>query len=131
MVRLVYEQCLCCFRLHPEVWLSLARYELTRGTDSSAVTAARDVYRRAIECNPGAAVLWAGLAELEEGPAGDLAAAEAVLKQAFQQLPSGFTFALYQRLVRRVHGKAAARKLFTATGVLRSADSKLSYEVSL
>jgi hypothetical protein len=28
-IRNISFRCLCCFRLHPEVWLSIARYELS------------------------------------------------------------------------------------------------------
>lgn len=131
-VRLAYDQCLCCFRLHPEVWISLARFELAQSyrAQSDSVPEGRAVYQRAVVCNPRASLLRLGLSELEEGPGDDPVAAETALREAFQQIPCGFTFALYQRFVRRVKGRLAARRLFSETAALRGGDEKLSLEVS-
>lgn len=95
MVRMVYEQCLCCFRFNPEVWISASQFEqhaLQRraeaagsGTSAAAaldtmattpemheqaVTYARNVLVEGIEANPGVALLRCALAELEEGAGG-------------------------------------------------------------
>jgi hypothetical protein len=48
-MRLVYDKCLCCFRLHPEVWLSIARYELTI---PNGVVQARAVLKEALTTLP-------------------------------------------------------------------------------
>lgn len=130
-VRLVYDQCLCCFRLHSEVWISLARLEMTQNyrAQSHSVIECRAVYWRAVACNPRSALLRLGLSELEEGPGDDPTAAETALREAFQQIPCGFTFALYQRFVRRIKGRLAARRLFSETAALRGGDEKLSLEV--
>lgn len=91
---------------------------------------ARSVCLLAIECNPSVSLLRVALAELEE-VAGSNEAAEAVLRETFQTVPCGFTFALYQRFVRRTSGKLAARKLFSGTMGLRSSDPQLGFEVCL
>ena len=92
MVRMVYEQCLCCFRFNPEVWISAAHFEQDpsqRRADSSSCgglstqagaaapetaeaqeamqSGARAVLIEAIETNPGVTLLRCALAELEEG----------------------------------------------------------------
>lgn len=89
MVRMVYEQCLCCFRFNPEVWISAAHFEQDpsqRRESSSGLSAqagsapletaevheamqnsARAVLIEAIDANPGVTLLRCALAELEEG----------------------------------------------------------------
>ncbi len=86
------------------------------------------MYAQAIECNPTVSLLRVGMAELEE-LSGSAAAAEDTLRNCFEQIPCGFTFSLYQRFVRRKHGKVAARKLFSGTLGMRNANPKLGYEV--
>lgn len=81
MIRMVYDQCLCCFRYNPEIWLSLAQFErevasrAADGTsivapdaaaDDKAVASARAVYVEAIDANPSVMLLRSALAELEE-----------------------------------------------------------------
>lgn len=91
MVRMVYEQCLCCFRFNPEVWISAAHFEQDpsqrRAESSSGLSAAqagtapmesaeaheamqngaRAVLIEAVDANPGVTLLRCALAELEEG----------------------------------------------------------------
>ena len=91
MVRMVYEQCLCCFRFNPEVWISASQFEqhalqrraeaagsgtsaaaaldntVTPEMQEQAVNYARTVLVEGIEANPGVALLRCALAELEEG----------------------------------------------------------------
>lgn len=81
MIRMVYDQCLCCFRYNPEIWLSLAQFERDlpgRAADGTgvaapsaeavdkAVAAARLVYLEAVDANPSVTLLRSALAELEE-----------------------------------------------------------------
>ncbi len=124
-MRLLYDQCLCCFRYNPEVWLCLSRFAQKHRGFEEAKTACL----QAIECNPGVSLLRVSLAELEE-VAGNHEEAESVLREAFQTVPCGFTFSIYQRFVRRQRGKQAARKLFSGTLSLRSGNEQLGYEVS-
>lgn len=114
LMRLVYEQCLCCLLHHPEVWMSYARLQL----DAGGATDARTVYRQAIEVVPDVVALRVALAELEEAQ-GNQDAAKGILKGAFDKLPCAFTFATYQRFVRRKEGISAARKVFSETLTLR------------
>lgn len=83
MVRMVYEQCLCCFRFNPEVWISAAHFEQDpsqRRVESfsglagaaaaespeaqeAMVGSARAVLIEAIDANPGVTLLRCALAE--------------------------------------------------------------------
>jgi predicted Zn-dependent protease len=123
---LICGRCLCCFRLHPEVWLSIARYELSV---PNGVVQARTVLKEALATLPQSIILWLELSELEEKYNGVDVACE-VLRNAFEQIPSAFTFALLQRVVRRRDGKIAARKAFAETIALRH-EGILGFEVSL
>ena len=38
MLQYVYRRCLCCFRYHPEVWLSFAEFEYSHGYPGEART---------------------------------------------------------------------------------------------
>jgi hypothetical protein len=143
-IRMLYDQFLCCFCHNAEIWLSLINYVLLQTDKRLAVAEARDIYHQAIECNPSVSLLRTGLAELEElgvrevtglggetmeFSTGDFNAAENVLREAFACDPGGFTFSVFQRFVRRHRGKLAARKLFSATLVMRNEDPKLGFEV--
>ena len=123
MMLLVYDQCLCCLRHHPEVWLGLARYQLK----ASGVSEARIVYKEAIEVIPTVYMLRLALAELEECQ-GNIDSARDILRLAFQQLPSAWSFSIYQRFVRRHDGLTSARRCFSDTFPLR-VDKSLGYEV--
>ena len=150
MVRMVFEQCLCCFRYNPEVWLSLAHFEREQGLpptssggtqneneqekekqdkEEQSVVQARNVYLEAIDANPTVTLLRAALSELEEA-AGNLETAKEVLRVTFEQTPCGFTFALLQRFIRRNLGIGAARRLFTETLLIRTTNPKIGLEVS-
>ena len=105
---MLYDRCLCCFRQHPEVWISLAQYEQrTRG-----VSEARVVFREAMEVLPGSETLRVANADMEEQH-GTLDNAKEILKTAFASLPSSFIFAAYQAFLRRNEGVAAARRAFS------------------
>jgi hypothetical protein len=120
MMHLIYDQCLCCLLFYPEIWMSLAKFEL--GQKPSCVSDARVVLRESIEVIPESALLRVTLAELEEMHGGmkGLDTAREVLKFAFESIPCPFTFAAFQRFVRRVDGITAARKLFSETLPLRA-----------
>lgn len=146
-IRMIYDQFLCCFRYNAEVWLSLVQFVLQQTDKKVAVCEAREIYKQGIDCNPGVSLLRIGLAELEEVgvdsqlldgnkeqvefSTGDVVAAEETLREAFLNQPGGFTFAVYQRFVRRRSGKLAARKLFGSTLSLRNENPKVGFEVSI
>ncbi|CAE7535359.1 CSTF77, partial [Symbiodinium microadriaticum] len=123
MLRMVFDMCLGCFYLHPEVWISLYRYVLSTAGPADA----RAVLKDALAVIPQVPTPWFVMAEFEEQH-GSLAAAVGVLRTAFETVPCAFTFAALQRLIRRKDGKIAARKLFSETKGLRS-DNTLGYEV--
>lgn len=89
---------------------------------------------QAVETLPTVAGLRIALAELEEqygaGSGQGLAVegARGVYREAFESLPSAYTFAAYQRFVRRVDGIIAGRRLFSDTWKMRQ-DKKLGVEV--
>lgn len=58
-------------------------------------------------------------------------AAKEVLRVTFEQNPSGFSFALFQRFIRRNLGITAARRLFSETQAMRKGNAKLALELSL
>ena len=126
MMQLVFEQCLCSFLRHPEVWLSYGQYQL----QNVGVPEARAVYREAIDVIPDVIALRIALAELEECN-GNKDAAKLTLRQAFERIPTAFTFAAYQRFVRRCEGISAARKVFSETLPIRKdpANERLAIEV--
>jgi hypothetical protein len=123
-VRMIFDQCLCCLMYHPEVWLSYSRFEAQQ---NAGIIEARTILRDSISIIPKASFLRIALAELEEQQ-GNFDAAREVLRSAFQSLPSGFTFSVLQRFIRRRDGMHAARKCFSETAQLRR-DKKLGSEV--
>ena len=88
---------------------------------------ARTVYRNAIDTIPSIAYLRIALSELEESQK-KVSDAKETLRLAFEKIPSGLTFAVYQRFLRRYEGMDEARKLFSETHFLRS-DHTLGMEV--
>eukprot|EP00953_Heterococcus_sp_UTEX-ZZ885_P016425 9235-Heterococcus_DN1.PRE.2 len=74
-VRHSFTQCLSCFRLHPEIWHDLARFEALMGGDD--ITIANSVYKQAIEVLPQCELLRIGLADLEESRSNTKAAKQA------------------------------------------------------
>lgn len=130
MARLVFQQCLTCFLHHAEVWLAFARFEqqIESGAPGSTFGVTRGLLLEAIEANPSVSLLRIALAELEESSGGTDVAKE-VLRDMFQSMPSGFTFSLYQRFVRRTLGLQAARRLFSETAALRLSRPRLSVEL--
>ena len=129
-MRMIYDQCLCCLRLHPEVWMGLARFEAsqTTGVDVS-VNEARNVYREAIDIIPNVAFLHIAYAEFEEIN-NNIDTAREILKLFFDKMPSAFTFAVYQRFIRRHDGLLAARKLFNDT-LPQRLDNNFGFEIYL
>eukprot|EP01038_Epipyxis_sp_PR26KG_P006635 gene6635-9109_t len=126
MLRLIYDMFLCCFRYHAEIWISLAKFEL----QYNGLNESRAVYREGIEINFNSALLRTSFAELEEA-SGNVDTSKDILKQSFEQVTTGFTFATYQRFVRRLCGLDAARQLFSETLPLRttSVDHNLIIEI--
>lgn len=111
---------------HPEVWISIAKFEF----HNDGVSKARSVYHDAIEIIPKVSFLRICLAELEERY-GFIENAKEVLKAAFHDISGGFTFMVYQRFIRRKEGANAARKVFSDTLHLRQQDKKIGLEVPL
>lgn len=125
-MQMVYEQCLCCMRFHPEVWLSLAKFKMGVG-QAGSIEEARAVFDEAIETLPNVAFLRIAYSEVEEHH-GSMDKARDILDAAFGHLPSGLTFSVLQRFTRRRDGIVAARKFFSDTLPMRI-DKKLGYEV--
>eukprot|EP01039_Chlorochromonas_danica_P004320 gene4320-4741_t len=146
VVRMVFQQCLNCFYHHEEVWLAFARFEQSQVSqaplegkvqqqqqqvveeEEEGVGKARALLRQAITAVPQAALLRIALADLEE-ESNRVEVAKEVLQEMFERLPGGFTFSLYQRLVRRSLGVSAARRLFSETAPLRLSQPKLAVEL--
>jgi len=135
-MQLAYEQCLCCMRFHPEVWISLAKFKVAgvAGSGSSrqrggeGVSEARKVLIEAIETLPNVALLRVAYSEIEEHY-GSVDNARKILDSAFEALPCGLLFAVRQRFIRRREGLLVARQCFSETLAMRL-DKRLGYEVS-
>lgn len=129
-LHMAFQQCLACFLRHPEVWLAFAQQELlfeerekeknpekARSIVENSVS--RALLQEGIRLNPTSAALKVALAEVLELQH-DVDSALSVLKDCFTSRPDGFSFAVYQRFVRRSLGETAARRLFSETASLRS-----------
>lgn len=136
MLHFAYSRCLCCFRFHPEVWLSFAQLEFN---EFGSANESRIILLQAVEAMPEVAVLRIALAEYEERLGGEavhgsaaqgLSSARGILKTAFDNLPSAYTFSVYQRFIRRCDGKQAARRVFTDTFRLRQ-ERRLGLDIFL
>ena len=130
MVRMVYQQCLCCFYHNPEVWLSFAKFEEQLGSTTADHSAVRSILLQAIDAIPDSAVLRSRLGELEEHLSNVNAAGE-VYRKMFEHFCDGLSFTLYQRFLHRNIGVIAARRLFSETWELRAHSPELSAQVSL
>jgi hypothetical protein len=119
LMKLVFEQSLCCLLHHPEIWMTYAKFQ----QQAAGANEARNVYREAIEIIPDVVALRLALAELEEAE-GSRDASRSVLRTAFEKIPCAFTFAALQRFMRRTEGMTAARKLFGTTLPTRMDPSK-------
>lgn len=129
MVRMVFQQCLSCFYYNAEIWLALARFEQQYLGEKEDMAAVKSILQQGIESIPSVTLLRISLAELEELD-GNIEAAKEVLRCMFETVMDGFTFALYQRFIRRKLGMVPARKLFSETITLRNNNPKLAIEVS-
>ncbi len=114
-----FEQCLAALGRHPEIWLAYAKFwafDSASPTDvggkAALVSAAQEIYARAIEEIPHSVLLRLASAELEETE-GSPTAARRLYERAFRDLPGATTFSAYQRYLRRTMGMLAARRLFT------------------
>jgi hypothetical protein len=73
MIRMIFEQCLCCFCYHPEIWIAYSKFERYFGASTgtelpsaiSSTASARAVLNAAIEANPLTVGLRVALSELE------------------------------------------------------------------
>ena len=129
LMTLVFEQCLCCFRHHPEVWLSYCKYTRSylKELHHANVLILRGMYREAIGTIPYCALLRIAWAEMEE-EAGNMEISRDILRVCYEFVPSALTFSVLQRHIRRKEGKTAARKCFSETLPLRL-ERKLPIEV--
>jgi hypothetical protein len=135
MMQMVFEMCLCSFRHHAEVWLGYANFlkrdnaSASDGGDDGSSNHAKAcaVLGEAIETIPNTAMLRFALSELEEAE-GNTDNARLTLKQAYEQQPSGLTFSVLQRFVRRHDGYTAARKLFSETQHLRQ-EKRVGFDI--
>jgi hypothetical protein len=129
-VHMAFQQCLSCFLYYPEVWIAFAQFEHGQQQARDAKTqdkmllldrviVAKEILDEAIRFNPQSSLLRIALAEIEES-VGHVDEVWRILKEMFLACPDGFTFAIYQRFVRRQAGQLAARKLFSETAALRS-----------
>jgi hypothetical protein len=114
-IEMIYDQCLCCFSLHPEIWMGLARFH----NQYSGLSEARNVYREAIEALPDSLFLRISFSELEES-CKNIELAKEILYNAFDKIPCSLTFSVLQRFIRRNDGVMTARKLFSDTLSLRN-----------
>lgn len=140
-MQMLYDQCLCCMRFHPEVWLSLAWFHASVGGGgvgartsaiggkSSGIVEARAVLNEAIETIPASALLRVSFSEIEEQH-GSIDNARKILNVAFDHMPNGFVFAVRQRFIRRRDGLVAGRKCFSDTLSMRL-DKKIGFEVRM
>ena len=125
MMKMIYEMCLCCFRHHAEVWLSYANY--LSSNDDGSMEEAKGVLREAVDTIPSVTILRFALAEMEE-LSGSVEGARSVLMAAYEQHPSGLSFGIFQRFVRRHDGFIAARKLFSDTQHLRQ-EKRVGFDI--
>lgn len=123
-LKMIYEQALNYFTHHAELWISLATLEY----DATSLNETRAIYREAIEIVPKMAFLRLSFAECEE-KAANFESCKEILRQMFIQIPCGFTFAAYQRFIRRREGILGARKCFSETFTMRQQDKILGFEV--
>ena len=119
MMKMIFEQCLCCLLHHPEIWMTYAKFQQV----VSGANDARNVYKEAIDVIPEVVSLRLALAELEES-LGNKVASKVVLKTALEKIPCAFTFSALQKFVRRTEGIIAARKLFSDTLPVRQDASR-------
>jgi tetratricopeptide (TPR) repeat protein len=114
LINFLFDRFLTCFYFHPEAWIMLSQCQLQFFTSTDA----RNTLKESILVIPNVPTLWLNLAELEESD-GDVESAEDILRLCFEQVPSSFTFAIFQKFIRRKDGKVAARKFFSDTVLLR------------
>lgn len=135
---LVFEQCLCCFRYYPEIWMSYCNYIKSTNITSS-VLPIRALFREAISIIPSCAVLRIAWAEVEE-EFGNVEISRDILKQGYEATLTPIAFGALQRFIYKKDGKTAARKCFSETYPLRmealsqsksESRSKLGLEVYL
>jgi hypothetical protein len=107
-ILLLYDVCLCSFRLFPEIWVALANF----AQYAYGITASRIVFKDAIDIVPSSELLRVAAAEIEE-QFGTLENSRELLRNAVAVVPSTLVFTSYQKFLRRNDGTAAARKAFS------------------
>jgi hypothetical protein len=125
ILRMIFQQCLCCFYYHPEVWLSFSSFEKLHSKD---LESARIVLQKAKEVIPACNLLQISYAEINEEMS-NISETRKTLQDLFETEKTAFTFTLFQRFLMRHFGIATARILFSSTHSLRTSNPELALEV--
>ena len=145
-VTFLYQQALSSLRFHPEVWLAFADFVFENEDPKKSI----NILEVAISNIPTAVVLRLHIAEIEErmetfGADNDAKVGGkrkledqneeesrssssrliSRLQKTFFEIPSAFTFSLWQRAVRQERGIRAGRECFKETSPLRAEYSSL------
>lgn len=115
-IRMVFQQFLNCFYRNPEVWIAFSEFEQNIYSDNS--NNAKSILKQGIVACPKNILLNIKLAELEELD-NKLEDAASIYRLVYESNPSGYTFGLYQKFIRRHFGILAARSLFSETSQQR------------
>ncbi len=90
----------------------------------------RKIYKDAMKYLPNSSLLRIALAEYEENISENPIIATSIYKETFDLLPSGLSFHVYLKHLRRYYGIITARKFFSSTYNMRN-DFKMGYEIYL
>lgn len=127
-MRMLHQQCLNCFFRHAEVWMSFAHFELAQNEADDRLDKVRSVLREGLIAIPGNTMLVMQLAEIEDLD-GAFESSTRLYRDLFHHRPAGFTFAVYQRYIRKRLGVKAARRVFSETRPLRASSDLLAIEL--
>lgn len=127
-MRMLHQQCLTCFFRHAEVWMSFAHFELAQNEVNDRLDKVRTVLREGLIAIPGNTMLVMQLAEIEDLD-GAFESSTRLYRDLFHHRPAGFTFAVYQRYIRKRLGLNAARRVFSETRPLRTSSDLLAIEL--
>jgi len=127
-MRMLHQQCLNCFFRHAEVWMSFAHFELAHNEADDRLDKVRAVLREGLIAIPGNTMLVMQLAEIEDLD-GAFESSTRLYRDLFHHRPAGFTFAVYQRYIRKRLGVKAARRVFSETRPLRTSSDLLAIEL--
>jgi hypothetical protein len=120
---MIYNQCLCCFRFHSEIWICFSNFE--KNYDPSE---AKKILNEGIEVNQNNLFLRVTLSEVDEA-LNKLDDAKKTLELAYENQRNGYSFSILQKFIRRYFGIIAARKLFSETAFVRKSNPFVGLEV--